>query len=151
MHVLMAEVTGTDVESQGVLLGEQALPYDYLIVATGVHDSYFGCADWAAYAPGLKLLAQATTIRGKLLLAFERAEREPDPDKHQALLTFVIVFLPSLIERSQLNEGNSKLEVSSLLANLAAPGLAGWLIQLVSAPLALLGDACSFLVSAYAL
>jgi MFS family permease len=60
-------------------------------------------------------------------------------------------FLPVLVERTQLSEGNSKLEMSSLLANLAGPGLAGWLIQLVSAPLALFGDACSFLVSAFAL
>ena len=60
-------------------------------------------------------------------------------------------FLPSIVDRQQLIDGNSKLEMSNLLANLTGPALAGWLIQLVSAPLAILGDVCSFLVSACSL
>jgi NADH dehydrogenase len=62
-----------------------------LILATGAQDSYFGHDDWAQFAPGLKSVVQATTIRRKILLAFEMAEKEPDPEKHQALLTFVLV------------------------------------------------------------
>ncbi|GAC1426618.1 MAG: NAD(P)/FAD-dependent oxidoreductase [Ktedonobacteraceae bacterium] len=90
-EVLLGEVTGVDVEAQRVFLHEQAIPYDYLILATGAHDSYFGHDDWAAYAPGLKSIVQAIDIRRKILLAFERAERETDPEKRQALLTFVLV------------------------------------------------------------
>ena len=67
------------------------MPYDYLIIATGARHAYFGHDDWAPFAPGLKTLEDATAIRRKLLLAFERAEREPDPAHAQALLTFVII------------------------------------------------------------
>jgi NADH:ubiquinone reductase (H+-translocating) len=93
-EVLMAEVTGVDVENQRVLMKDQAvpeLPYDYLILATGAHDSYFGHNEWAQFAPGLKSIIQATSIRRKILLAFEKAEEEPDPEKRRALLTFVMV------------------------------------------------------------
>ena len=90
-EVLMGEVTGVDTQAQRVLLHEQSVPYDYLILATGARDSYFGHNNWAQFAPGLKSIVQATTIRRKLLLAFEMAEREPDPEKRKALLTFVLV------------------------------------------------------------
>src|SRR5207248_2083538 len=90
-EVLMGEVTGVDTQAQRVLLHDQSVPYDYLILATGARDSYFGHNDWAAYAPGLKSIVQATTIRRKILLAFEMAERETDPEKRKALLTFVLV------------------------------------------------------------
>ncbi len=90
-EVLMGEVTGVDTQAQRVLLHDQSVPYDYLILATGARDSYFGHNDWAAFAPGLKSIVQATTIRRKILLAFEMAERETDPEKHKALLTFVLV------------------------------------------------------------
>src|SRR3989442_8045397 len=90
-EVLMGEVTGVDVEAQRVLMGDHSVPYDYLILATGARDSYFGHNDWAPFAPGLKYIVQATTIRRKILLAFEMAEREPDPEKRKALLTFVLV------------------------------------------------------------
>src|SRR6266852_8541004 len=88
-EVLLAEVTGVDVEAQRVLLHDQSVPYDSLILATGARDSYFGHNDWAAIAPGLKSIVQATAIRRRLLLAFEMAEKETDPQKRQALLTFV--------------------------------------------------------------
>jgi NADH dehydrogenase len=68
-----------------------AVPYDSLIIATGAMHAYFGHNEWAQFAPGLKTLEDATTIRRKLLLAFERAEREPVAAVRQALLTFVIV------------------------------------------------------------
>src|SRR5258708_26250129 len=69
----------------------ESLRYDYLSLATGAKDSYFGHNDWAAIAPGLKSIVQATTIRRRLLLAFEMAEKETDPQKRQAHLTFVLV------------------------------------------------------------
>src|SRR2546421_3633052 len=90
-EVLMDEVTGVDTEAQRVLLHDRSVPYDYLILATGARDSYFGHNDWAPNAPGLKSIVQATAIRRKILLAFEMAERETDPEKRRALLTFVLV------------------------------------------------------------
>jgi len=90
-EVLMGEVTGVDTQAKLVLLYDQSVPYDYLILATGARDSYFGHNDWAAFAPGLKSIVQATTIRRKILLAFEMAERETDPEKRKGLLTFVLV------------------------------------------------------------
>ena len=90
-EVLMGEVTGVDTQAKLVLLHDQSVPYDYLILATGARDSYFGHNDWAQFASGLKSVVQATGIRRKLLLAFEMAERETDPEKRQALLTFVLV------------------------------------------------------------
>ncbi|GAC1629547.1 MAG: NAD(P)/FAD-dependent oxidoreductase [Ktedonobacteraceae bacterium] len=93
-EVLMGEVTEVDVENQRVLTKDQTLsevPYDYLILATGAHDSYFGHNEWSQFAPGLKSIIQATTIRRKILLAFEMAEKEQDPEKRRALLTFVMV------------------------------------------------------------
>jgi NADH:ubiquinone reductase (H+-translocating) len=90
-EVLMGEVTGVDTQEQRVLMRDQSVPYDYLILATGARDSYFGHNDWAQFAPGLKSIVQATTIRRHILLAFEKAEKETDPEKRQALLAFVLV------------------------------------------------------------
>ncbi|MDQ6643885.1 MAG: NAD(P)/FAD-dependent oxidoreductase [Chloroflexota bacterium] len=93
-EVIMGEVTGVDVENQRILMKDQTLPevsYDYLILATGAHDSYFGHNEWSQFAPGLKSITQATTIRRQILLAFEMAEIEHDPEKRRALLTFVMV------------------------------------------------------------
>ncbi len=89
---LLATVTGVDTEGKAVLVEDGTrVPYDSLIIATGARHAYFGHDDWAEFAPGLKTLEDATTIRRKLLLAFEAAEREPDPAKRAALLTFVII------------------------------------------------------------
>jgi NADH dehydrogenase len=90
-EVLMAEVTGVDVQEQRVLMGDQALPYDYLILATGARESYFGHPAWAQFAPGLKSIRQATEIRSQILWAFEQAEKERDEEKQRALLTFVLI------------------------------------------------------------
>src|SRR5437660_3756854 len=91
-EVLLGEVTGVDTQAKLVLLhDDQSVPYDYLILATGSRDSYFGHNDWAQCAPGLKSIVQATAIRRKILQAFEMAERETDPEKRKALLTFVLV------------------------------------------------------------
>ncbi|WP_332702151.1 NAD(P)/FAD-dependent oxidoreductase [Devosia sp.] len=89
---LLATVTGVDVSGKEVVLEDGSrVGYDSLILATGARHAYFGHDDWETFAPGLKTLEDATTIRRKLLLAFEAAEREPDPEKRQALLTFVII------------------------------------------------------------
>jgi NADH:ubiquinone reductase (H+-translocating) len=90
-QVLMGEVVGFDVEHRKVKLADGELDYDALIVATGAQHSYFGNSHWEHFAPGLKTLEDATEIRRRILSAFEQAERELDPGKRQALLTFVIV------------------------------------------------------------
>ena len=90
-EVLLAEVTGVDVATRRVLLGDQAVSYEYLILATGAQPNYFGHEDWPAFAPGLKSVTDATLIQRRMLLAFEAAEREADPTLRQRLLTFVIV------------------------------------------------------------
>jgi NADH dehydrogenase len=90
-EVIMAEVTGVDLQELRVLMHDRSVPYDYLILATGVQHNYFGHNEWKQFAPGLKTLQDATSIRHKILLSFEAAEQEKDPQKRQALLTFVIV------------------------------------------------------------
>jgi NADH:ubiquinone reductase (H+-translocating) len=90
-RVIMARVTGVDVRARRVHTTEIELPYDYLVLATGATHSYFGHDDWEAYAPGLKHIADATEIRRRFLIAFERAEVVEDDAERQRLLTFVIV------------------------------------------------------------
>ena len=94
--VILGEVTGVDKERRVVVFDSAdrrgvAVPYDYLILATGVRHSYFGHAEFERFAPGLKSLADAVAIRNKILSAFEQAEVEEDPSKHRDLLTFVLV------------------------------------------------------------
>src|SRR3984885_11912014 len=89
---LFATVSGVDADNKRVLLDDgDALPYDTLILATGVRHAYFGHDEWEPFAPGLKTLEDATTLRRRILVAFERAERETDPQRRAALLTFVII------------------------------------------------------------
>lgn len=89
---LLATVTGVDVNRRRVLLqGGDFAPYDTLVLATGARHAYFGHDEWEPFAPGLKTLEDGTTIRRRLLLAFERAEREMDSQRRAALLTFVII------------------------------------------------------------
>lgn len=90
-RVLMAEGVAIDVESRKVILRDGEVPYDYLILATGASHSYFGRAEWEPYAPGLKTIDDALEIRRRILVAFEKAERESDESRRRALLTFVIV------------------------------------------------------------
>ncbi|MBZ6077393.1 NAD(P)/FAD-dependent oxidoreductase [Microvirga puerhi] len=89
--VFMADVTEVDVEQRVVHTDPLAIPYDYLVLATGATHSYFGHDDWAGMAPGLKQIEDATRIRRRILIAFEKAELSPDPAERQRLLTFVIV------------------------------------------------------------
>jgi NADH dehydrogenase len=89
---LLGEVTGVDTQNRRVLLGDGGISdYDTLVLATGARHAYFGHDEWEPYAPGLKTLEDATAIRRRILLSFERAEREVDPTLRAALLTFVIV------------------------------------------------------------
>ena len=91
-RVLLAEVTGADLEQRRVFTAEcTPLEYDYLVLAPGAVNSYFGHDDWAHFAPGLKDLDDAVEIRRRVLLAFEAAEREPDPAKQRKYLTFVVI------------------------------------------------------------
>jgi len=89
---LMGKVVGIDLAATTVRLESGAeIPFDYLILATGAQHAYFGHDEWEPFAPGLKTLEDATAMRGKLLVAFERAELETDPEARRALLTFVII------------------------------------------------------------
>ena len=91
-EVLLGEVLQVDLEARTLRLAQgQPLAYDFLILATGASHSYFGQERWRRDAPGLKSLEDALEIRRRILLTFEQAERESDPDALQALLTFVIV------------------------------------------------------------
>lgn len=89
--VLTGEVIDIDPAQQKVTLRDGEVYYDSLIVATGATHHYFGHEEWATVAPGLKTIEDATEIRRRILLAFEAAEREPDPARRQAWLTFVVV------------------------------------------------------------
>ena len=94
--VLLGEVTGVNVDARTIVADSAdrkgvSLPYDYLILATGVQQSYFGHPEYEKDAPGLKCLADAVALRNKILRAFELAEAEEDPALHKNLLTFVLV------------------------------------------------------------
>lgn len=89
--VFLAEATEVDPDASKVILQDGEIAYDYLILATGAGHSYFGHPEWEAHAPGLKGVDDALEIRRRILLAFEKAEREGDEARRRALLTFVIV------------------------------------------------------------
>lgn len=108
-RVLMGEVTDVDANQQMVTLNDgQTIPYDSLIVATGMSHTYFGNDHWADIAPGLKTIEDALEIRRRIFEAFEAAEKESDPVRRQALLTFVIV-----------GGGPTGVELAGALAELA--------------------------------
>jgi NADH dehydrogenase len=89
---LLGIVTQIDTQNRAVLLEDGGTEnYDTLVLATGARHAYFGHDEWEPYAPGLKTLEDATAIRRRILLSFERAEREVDPVRRAALLTFVII------------------------------------------------------------
>ncbi|MBD3177763.1 MAG: NAD(P)-binding protein [Armatimonadia bacterium] len=90
-RVVLAEATGFDLGGRKVLLSDGEVGYDTLIVATGAVASYFGNEDWVAHAPSLKSVDDATFIRKRILLAFEAAEREADPERRAEWLRFVII------------------------------------------------------------
>ncbi|MBI4404326.1 MAG: NAD(P)/FAD-dependent oxidoreductase [Deltaproteobacteria bacterium] len=112
-EVLMSEVKGVDQKQRAVLLSDRSLFFDYLIIATGARHSYFGHDEWERHAPGLKTLSDAIRIRQKILLAFERAEMEPEGNARRATLTFVIV-----------GGGPTGVELAGAIAELARRALA---------------------------
>jgi NADH:quinone reductase (non-electrogenic) len=89
--VLLADAVRVDPAARRVVLADGELPYDYLVLATGVTHSYFGHDEWAETAPGLKSIEDALDIRRRMLFAYEAAERETDPERRRAWLTFVVV------------------------------------------------------------
>ena len=112
---LLDTVTGIDPAGKRVLLKDGgSVSYDTLVLATGARHSYFGHDEWEPFAPGLKTLEDATTIRRRILLAFEKAERETDPDRRRALMTLVII-----------GGGPTGVELAGTIAELARDTLAG--------------------------
>jgi NADH dehydrogenase len=107
-RVLLAEAIDIDLAQRHVRLSDGEIGYDTLIVATGARHHYFGHPEWESAAPGLKTIEDATEIRRRVLLAYETAEREPDPALRRALLTFVVV-----------GAGPTGVELAGTLAELA--------------------------------
>ncbi len=106
---LLGEVQGVDRVAKAVTLASgQAVPYDTLVLATGATHAYFGHDEWAPVAPGLKTLEDATTIRRRMLLAFEQAEIEEDTARRDALLTFTII-----------GAGPTGVELAGIIAEMA--------------------------------
>ncbi|MGV1801747.1 NAD(P)/FAD-dependent oxidoreductase [Agrobacterium vitis] len=109
VSTLLGEVGGVDVAAKQVMLRSGAsISYDTLVLATGATHAYFGRDEWEPVAPGLKTLEDATTIRRRLLLAFEQAETTSDPAMREALLTFTIV-----------GAGPTGVELAGIIAELA--------------------------------
>ena len=108
-RVILGEATEIDAALRTVRLSDgTAVDYDWLIVATGTQPSYFGHEEWREHAPGLKTLEDATEIRRRVLVAFEAAEREPDPDLRRAWMTLIVV-----------GGGPTGVELAGALAELA--------------------------------
>jgi NADH dehydrogenase len=111
-HVVLADVSGIDLGRREVLAEGRRISFDYLVIATGAQHAYFG-NDWASYAPGLKTIDDATYLRRRILLAFERAESELDADERRRLLNFVVV-----------GGGPTGVEMAGAIAELAKRALA---------------------------
>jgi NADH dehydrogenase FAD-containing subunit/uncharacterized membrane protein YphA (DoxX/SURF4 family) len=112
--VVMGRVSGVDTARQEVIAGDRRIAYDYLVLATGARHSYFGKDEWETRAPGLKKIDDATSMRGRILSAFERAEAADDEGERQRLLTFVIV-----------GGGPTGVELAGAIAELARHGMQG--------------------------
>jgi NADH dehydrogenase len=112
-RVILAHATAIDTQGKKVILDYGDMPYDYLIVATGATHSYFGHDNWAEHAPGLKSIEEALDIRRRVLLAYEAAEREPNPEWRRAWLTFVVI-----------GGGPTGVELAGALAEIAHHALA---------------------------
>jgi NADH dehydrogenase/putative oxidoreductase len=110
--VRLATVTGVDLPAKHVLIGGERVPFDFLLLATGAEHSYFGRDDWSPFAPGLKSIEDAISMRGRVLRAFENAESEADPETRNAWLTFVVV-----------GGGPTGVELAGALAELAKTGM----------------------------
>jgi NADH dehydrogenase len=113
VEVLLAEARSVDLGAKVVVLDDGSEPYDYLVLATGARHSYFGHDEWTPFAPGLKSIGDALEVRRRVLSAFEMAERERDPVKQEAYLTFVVV-----------GAGPTGVELSGALCEIAQHALA---------------------------
>jgi NADH dehydrogenase len=113
VSVVLGQVSGVDTARREVIAEGRRIPFDYLILATGAQHAYFGHDDWAAAAPGLKTIDDATYIRRRILLAFEKAETEADPQERARLLNFVVV-----------GGGPTGVEMAGAIAELANRALA---------------------------
>jgi NADH dehydrogenase len=112
-EVILGTVTGVDVAGRAALIGERRIPYDQLVIATGARESYFGHDKLAAVTSGLKTIEDATTMRRRILIAFERAEACLDDIERRRQLTFVII-----------GGGPTGVELAGALAELAKAALA---------------------------
>ncbi len=113
VNVMLGKVSGVDTARREVLAEGRRIPYDTLILATGAQHAYFGHDDWAAHAPGLKTIDDATYIRRRILLAFEKAETETDAAERARLLNFVVI-----------GGGPTGVEMAGAIAELANRALA---------------------------
>ena len=113
VRVVLATVSAIDAERNEVIAEANRIPFDYLIVATGARQAYFGHDDWAPHAHGLKTIGDAVYLRDRILLAFEKAETETDPDERRRLLNFVVV-----------GGGATGVELTGAIAELAKRTLA---------------------------
>jgi NADH dehydrogenase len=111
--VILAKVSGVDTRRNEVIAEGRRIPFDVLILATGAQHAYFGHDAWAASAPGLKTIDDATYLRRRILLAFEKAETDPDPAERRRLLNFVVV-----------GGGPTGVEMAGAIAELAKRALA---------------------------
>ena len=110
---LLARIDGVDAETKVVIMDDGTrIAFDTLVIATGARHAYFGHDEWEEFAPGLKTLEDAITIRRNLLMAFERAERETDPETQRALLTFGVI-----------GAGPTGVELAGIIAELAKVSL----------------------------
>ncbi|MEM9435958.1 MAG: NAD(P)/FAD-dependent oxidoreductase [Pseudomonadota bacterium] len=113
VRVALTEVTDIDLQNRRVIGDTASFDYDHLIIATGAQHSYFGNEQWEPHAPGLKRIVDATEIRKRVLVAFEKAEVASDPDEQARLLTFVIV-----------GGGPTGVEMAGAISELARQSLA---------------------------
>ena len=113
VRVILGDVDDVDIDNKTVHTDQNTYPYDYLIIATGARHSYFGQDHWEPHAPGLKRIIDATEIRKRLLIAFERAEATEDPVEQKRQLTFCVV-----------GGGPTGVEMAGAIAELANHALA---------------------------
>ena len=112
VNILLGEVTAVDKDRRQVLMGSRAVPYDWLVVATGARHSYFGRDDWSPFAPGLKRVDDGVQIRGRVLRAFERAEAAETDEERERLMNFVVI-----------GGGPTGVEMAGAIAEMASHGL----------------------------
>jgi NADH dehydrogenase len=113
VNVVLANVSAIHTERNEIIAEGEPILFDYLIVATGAKQAYFGNTGWAPHAPGLKTMDDAISLRRRILLAFERAETEPEPHERRRLMNFVIV-----------GAGPTGVELAGSIAELAKRALA---------------------------